>query len=476
MLWRSYNNKFILECLDGLTIVCSFVAGYLFWSFLQTTHPTLFGHPFRVGYFEILIPILSSFIWVMIFNFTTAYSYQRFTSIETEIAKVIKTSALGILAMVALIFIFRIAYVPRSLIVILFVSSSILLIIEKMAMFFAAKYFRRKGEDRKNILIIGTGKRAENLIEVIRRHVGWGLDIFGVVTDEEWEPELSFEGFPVVSDIDGMRNVLHKHIIAEVIITISTMKFDHIRDVISICEEEGVQVRLNSDFFGSLNRRFKVDYIYDIPIISIMQTPEEGFALLIKRIMDVTLSGLLLAVLSPLLVLIALSIKLTSKGPVFYEWHVMGLNKKPFRSWKFRTMIPRADQLKEKLLAQNEMKGPVFKIKNDPRIIPVGKFLRKFSLDELPQLFSVLKGDMSLVGPRPAGPHELKRYENWHRRKLSIKPGITCLWQISGRNQITDFDEWVKLDLEYIDNWSIGLDIKILFKTIGVVFTGKGAS
>ena len=189
---------------------------------------------------------------------------------------------------------------------------------------------------------------------------------------------------------------------------------------------------------------------------------------------DILISGLLLILLSPLFLIIAILIKITSKGPIFYKWNVIGLNKKPFKSWKFRTMIPNADEMKSDLRIHNIMKGPVFKLKYDPRITKVGRFLRKFSLDELPQLWSVLKGDMSLVGPRPAGPDELERYESWHRRKLSIKPGITCLWQISGRNEIKDFDEWVRLDFEYIENWSLALDLKILLKTIPAVFRGTG--
>jgi lipopolysaccharide/colanic/teichoic acid biosynthesis glycosyltransferase len=183
----------------------------------------------------------------------------------------------------------------------------------------------------------------------------------------------------------------------------------------------------------------------------------------------------LLILLSPIMLIIFILIKATSKGPVFFRWNVVGLNKKPFRSWKFRTMVQNADQMKLELLALNEMKGPVFKISNDPRVTRIGRFLRKFSLDELPQLLSVFKGDMSLVGPRPAAPHELARYDSWQRRKLSIKPGITCLWQVHGRNRISDFDEWIRLDLEYIENWSLGLDLKILLRTALAVLKGTGS-
>jgi lipopolysaccharide/colanic/teichoic acid biosynthesis glycosyltransferase len=190
--------------------------------------------------------------------------------------------------------------------------------------------------------------------------------------------------------------------------------------------------------------------------------------------MDIVISALLLLALSPLLLVIALLVKATSKGPVLYRWNVVGLNKKPFQSWKFRTMVPGADRMKAALEDRNIMTGPVFKLAEDPRVTKIGRVLRKYSLDELPQLWSVLKGDMSLVGPRPVFPHELDAYESWHRRKLSIKPGITCLWQVSGRNKVRDFDDWVRLDFEYIDNWSLGLDVRILLRTVGAVLKGGG--
>ncbi len=194
----------------------------------------------------------------------------------------------------------------------------------------------------------------------------------------------------------------------------------------------------------------------------------------VKRLMDVCGAGALLILLSPLLILIALAIKLTSRGPVLYHWRVVGQGGHPFTGYKFRTMIVNADELKAQLLAQNEMQGPVFKIKNDPRVTNVGRVLRKFSLDELPQLWSVLKGDMSLVGPRPPLQSEYASFTEFQKQKLMVKPGITCLWQIAGRNEIRDFEEWVRLDLEYIQNWSLGLDVKILWRTFFAVLRGTG--
>lgn len=194
----------------------------------------------------------------------------------------------------------------------------------------------------------------------------------------------------------------------------------------------------------------------------------------IKRLSDVIGAGFILIVLLPWLLLVGLLIKITSSGPIFYHWNVIGRGGKPFRSYKFRSMVQNADSIKAQLAAHNEMTGPVFKMKDDPRITPIGRILRKYSIDELPQLWSVLKGDMSLVGPRPAGPHEWEKYEPWQRRKLSVTPGMSCLWQVMGRNHINSFEEWMRLDLEYIDHWSLWLDIKILLLTVKAVVGGTG--
>jgi lipopolysaccharide/colanic/teichoic acid biosynthesis glycosyltransferase len=193
-----------------------------------------------------------------------------------------------------------------------------------------------------------------------------------------------------------------------------------------------------------------------------------------KRLMDIAGSACLLAALSPLLLALAALVKLTSRGPAFYRWHVVGKSGREFVSYKFRSMVANADALKPQLLRQNEMTGPVFKLTRDPRITPLGAWMRRYSLDELPQLYSVLVGDMSLVGPRPPLETEFIRFTNFQKQKLAVKPGITCLWQISGRNRVHDFDDWVRLDLDYIRTWSLGLDLRILLCTVVEVFRGSG--
>jgi exopolysaccharide biosynthesis polyprenyl glycosylphosphotransferase len=272
--------------------------------------------------------------------------------------------------------------------------------------------------------------------------------------------------------------LVHKPI-HEVIAVLPIGNGDWVEKVIKDCDQLGVSLRIVPEIL-LFEGRNNLETIYPLkefylPAVVLQPPHLNSETLFFKRILDILISLILLILISPILALISLAIKITTpKLPVFYPWQVVGQNGVEFTGYKFTTMFPDADLRREELNGKNEMTGPVFKIKDDPRVTTLGKFLRKFSLNELPQLWSVLKGDMSLVGPRPAFRHELERYEFWHKRKLSIKPGITCFWQIRGRNKISKFDDWVKMDLEYIDNWSLWLDFKILFRTVWVVFRGTG--
>jgi exopolysaccharide biosynthesis polyprenyl glycosylphosphotransferase len=246
--------------------------------------------------------------------------------------------------------------------------------------------------------------------------------------------------------------------------------------VIRACELEGVEAWLVADFFTTQISRTTFDDFYGRPVMVFRSTPETSWKLIIKQVMDFVGALVGVVLLSPLLVGTALLIKLTSPGPVLFRQLRSGLNGSPFTIYKFRTMVTNAEQLKHELEAMNEMTGPVFKVSQDPRITRFGKWLRRTSVDELPQLFNVLRGQMSLVGPRPLPVDEVRRFHDpAHRRRLSVKPGITCLWQISGRSEIKEFKDWVRLDLEYIDNWSLWLDVNILLRTLPAVLRATGA-
>jgi exopolysaccharide biosynthesis polyprenyl glycosylphosphotransferase len=287
-------------------------------------------------------------------------------------------------------------------------------------------------------------------------------------------------GVPLIGQAGELGNVLISHRVDEVIAVQPNGNADWLPDVIESCDSLGILLRVVPQglLFGkvrTLRTLFPFQLLH-LPAIVLAPPHFDSDALFFKRLFDIVVSGLLLFLFSPLFLLIAIAVKLTDRrSDVFYRWNVVGRNGARFTGFKFTTMYPDADDRRNDLLDRNEMTGPVFKIKKDPRITPLGKFLRKFSLNELPQLWSVLKGDMSLVGPRPAFPHELEGYGFWHKRKLSIRPGITCLWQVRGRNKISNFDDWVTMDLEYIDNWSLWLDFKILVRTAWVVVAGTGS-
>jgi exopolysaccharide biosynthesis polyprenyl glycosylphosphotransferase len=291
------------------------------------------------------------------------------------------------------------------------------------------------------------------------------------------------EGIEIVAELDlnqvgaqVLVQLLHEHSVYGVILNARHTYFEQIENVIKACELEGVEVWLIADFFATQISRTSFDELLGRPLLIFRTVPESSWQSVVKLLMDFFGSLILLVSFSWLFALIAIVIKATSPGPAFFKQQRSGQNGRPFTLYKFRTMITNAEQFKDELEAMNEMRGPVFKVTKDPRVTNVGKFLRKYSLDELPQLWNVLRGEMSLVGPRPLPVDEVKRFSDFaHRRRLSVKPGLTCLWQISGRNQISDFKDWVRLDLTYIDNWSLWLDLKILLLTLPAVLRGTGA-
>ena len=277
----------------------------------------------------------------------------------------------------------------------------------------------------------------------------------------------------VISELEA---VIAREPVDEVFIALPREKYGPlVEEVVRLCEEQGIIVRVQTELFKLRIARWQVDELNGIPVVTIRSGPPDGWQLLTKRLIDLCGSVVLVVALAPIFALVAMCIKLDSPGPVFFRQQRVGLNKRRFRLFKFRTMTEGADRQQLLLERLNEADGPVFKIKDDPRITRVGKFLRRFSIDELPQLLNVLQGEMSLVGPRPLPVRDIERIDaQWHKRRLSVKPGLTCLWQVNGRSDVS-FDHWVQMDLEYIDKWSLALDLKILMKTIPAVLKGSGA-
>ena len=455
---------------DILTTVGSFIAAYFIRLSILKIIP--FGEPIQLGnYWEVMVVII--FLWWWIFSLEGAYSSDRFTSLSEEVKTVFKTIFFGTLILLSGAFLLKIYFPARSLIVIFAGVNFFFLTLEKTTIYYLINYLKKKGYHRKPVIIVGTGRKAREFIDSVKDNSGEGLEIVGFVAGEGGKINDRIYGAEILGGFQDLKEILHRHPVDGVIFTEPEKKFE-IGEMIRLCEEEGMTVSVIPDFPVGLKTHVQLRMVHNLPLLILSRVPHRPWRLFLKRIMDIVVSGLGLIVLSPLFLIIAALVKFTSPGPVFYEWRVVGFNKKPFKSWKFRTMVKNADELKKELWDKNEMKGPVFKIRNDPRVTRVGRMLRRFCLDELPQLYSVLKGDMSLVGPRPPLVGEVDRFRSWHRRKLSLKPGLTCLWQVNGRNEIRDFDQWAKLDLEYIDNWSLWLDLKILFKTFGVVLSCTG--
>jgi len=299
--------------------------------------------------------------------------------------------------------------------------------------------------------------------------------VIGVINDESIRKVEKADNIEVIGTLEDLTEILHSYAVDQVMFVVPRLRLTHIEDAIYSCETEGVKATIAVDLFDLTVAKSIPTELDGIPLISFETTTANEWQLFMKRSIDILLSGLGLLILTPLYSIAALLIKLSSRGPVLFKQKRIGLNGREFIFYKFRTMYDGSEKRRTELEALNEMDGPVFKIKKDPRITPVGRILRKFSIDELPQFLNVFLGHMSIVGPRPPLPDEVRQYQCWHRRRLSMRPGISCLWQISGRNNI-DFENWMKLDLQYLDNWSLWLDFKILIKTIPAVVFGSGAS
>jgi len=323
----------------------------------------------------------------------------------------------------------------------------------------------RAGQEqyRRRFVLIGTGEETARMRTELKAK---SRDTIAIVAELDLNE----------TSVQHLVEVLHELSINGILVSAKRSFFDQVEAAIRACELEGVEVWLVADFFRTQISRTTFDDFYGHPVLVFRTTPGASWENVMKQLIDRIGALVALILLFLPLALVAVVVKLTSPGPVFFRQQRSGLNGKPFTLYKFRTMVTNAEQLKHELAAMNEMSGPVFKLTDDPRITRCGRILRKFSVDEWPQFYNVLRGEMSLVGPRPLPVDEVKRFNDLaHRRRLSVKPGLTCLWQISGRNNVKEFKDWVRLDLEYIDNWSLWLDLKILFRTVPVVLVGNGA-
>ena len=412
-------------------------------------------------------------IWCLMLYLNGMYQSMRTRSMLEILWIVIKASFLTTITFGTVVFFFKMDFVSRVFFALFISFSSSAVLLEKMVIFSIMHYVRRQGYNYRRIIVVGTGRRAVGFISKIKSHPEWGLRIAGLIDYEKIHTGKDIEGIRVIGSLEDIPHILHNYTNDEVVFIVPRAALSQIENSIYVCETEGIKATVAVDLFELKIARARQSELEDIPLITFETTFGEEWQLFVKRAFDIIISALGLIMLSPFFLMVAILIKITSTGPVFYRQKRIGLNGRRFILYKFRSMRKGAHEKLSELTDKNEMKGPVFKIKKDPRVTPIGRFLRKFSIDEFPQLYNVFVGHMSLVGPRPAIPKEVAQYEPWQRRRLSMRPGLTCLWQISGRNRV-NFDEWMKLDLQYIDKWALLLDFKIIIKTIPVVIFGIG--
>jgi len=412
--------------------------------------------------------------WCLALYANGLYQSTRTRSYLEILWAVVKSSIVTFLLLGTFIFLLKLTFMSRQFFLLFMAIGSLLIWIEKSVIFMSSHYVRRQGLNTRRLLLVGTGKRAAEFVRKVGRHPEWGFQLLGAIDDEPDRGIRHVAHLDVIGALDDIPKIFHREAVDEVVFVVPRSRLNALQGAIDRCETEGVVVTVAVDLFDTKLARTSVTELDGLPLLSFKTTRAKEWELLVKRVFDFTASGLGLIVLLPLFLVMAVLIKTTSKGPVFFKQNRLGLAGRRFTLYKFRTMRQGAHAVLSEVSDLNAMTTPEFKEKKTSWITPVGRFMRKLSIDELPQLINVFVGHMSIVGPRPTVPDEVEKYQDWHRRRFSMKPGITCLWQVNGRNNIA-FEDWMKLDLEYLDNWSLWLDAKILLKTIPVVIFGIGA-
>jgi exopolysaccharide biosynthesis polyprenyl glycosylphosphotransferase len=475
-MFSSENRLFgaLYVALDGLIAVASFWAAEAVRSRLPGIR-TLFP---IYNYLWILPLIL--FIWLVVGWANGLYTRAIDSRLLRIIPLIVKTSIVSTLLLFAATFAIHYQFLSRTLLAMFVVFDFIGMVILRIL---AARWnepLHRAVGGYRHFLLVGHSPETVAIAAAIEANVVRGAKLagFAVLPESGSRPEVDQSrlrrSYPVWS-VDDMPELLRHRVIDEVIFAVGKDDVEKLSDTFLLCEEEGVRARLLLSFLPHLISKVYLEHMRGVPLLTFSTTPNNQFLMLAKRVVDFAMAFCMVVILSPALLILALLIKLTDGGPVLFRQTRCGLGGRKFTLYKFRSMIVGADRLRAQMERLNEKDGPIFKIKNDPRCTPIGRLMRKLSMDELPQLFNILKGDMSFVGPRPPLPEEVEKYERWQRRRLRMHPGLTCLWALEGRSRL-NFRRWMELDLEYIDHWSPALDWKIILKTIPAVLLGRGAS
>jgi len=408
--------------------------------------------------------------WVVLVWLGGLYRLRARWSLRADAVGLLRAAGLLSLAVITLLFVVHVSDASRLLIGVLLVATAALAVLARIVLRALLTAARRRGYMTRFVLMVGANPSAQDFADRIERHADLGLSVIGHLSASDATVGLTR---PVIAPLDEIERVLHEHVVDEVAICLPVERWDMVEPVTRLCAGEGRVVRIPGAGRGPLVAGGVSEDFDGLTITSLVYGPDRAVALFLKRALDATLAGLLLLVLSPLFAALALNIVWRDGGPVLFRQTRVGLNGRRFTLFKFRTMLRDAELRQEEVAHLNEVRGRAFKATNDPRLTRSGPFLRRTGLDELPQLWNVLRGDMSLVGPRPPLPSEVEGYDVWHRRRLSMKPGITGLWQVSARRE-AEFDRWVAIDLEYIDRWSLWLDLKILVRSLPAIVAQEG--
>lgn len=416
-------------------------------------------------------------VWYMVFNLQGIYRSHRLSRFADELKEIGRAVFLASLMLLMVAQIGRWQTITLWTAVCVGLIGLVLIVAMRISLRLNLRRLRLHGHNIKTVLIVGGGPRARWFANEIRQRVDLGYRIIGYVDDETNFNGHGLKGVPRLGEVADLPRIIAYDVIDEVFVALPIKsQYSQIEMAINLLEEQGIMVHLFSDHFPHRLARSHPSEFEGTPLLSLHSAPPATWRTEIKRMMDIVVAASLLLLSAPLLALVALAIKLDSQGPVFFIQSRVGFNKRRFRMMKFRTMCVDAEARMEQIEHLNEKTGPIFKISNDPRTTRIGKWLRRMSIDELPQLINVLLGDMSIVGPRPLSVRDAMRMEvAWQKRRFSVKPGLTCLWQVSGRSNLS-FEQWMELDLEYIDRWSLGLDGVILLRTIPAILLARGAS
>jgi len=454
---------------DALVALAAFALAYGLRAYVISPRPL-----FSPTHYLWIVPLTVG-LWVGVGLTLGVYREIRTDELRPAFVDPLKVTFAATTLLFALTFAFKLEYISRLLLGFYAVIDLLLMVVFRLV----ARRLSFGGA--RQFLLVGDTPEALEIARTLEANEHRGLRLLGITrVSPAGSPAAPFHrsglrrSYPVYN-LDQLPELLRQHVIDEVIFAVAKDDLEKLEATFLMCEEEGVKTRLLLSFFPHVISKIHLERLREMPLLTFSTTPEEESLLVLKRVVDFVMSLVLLVVLAPVFLLLALLIKLSSKGPVLYKQIRCGLGGRKFTFYKFRSMQADADLRREELEALNEADGPVFKISNDPRCTPIGRLMRKFSLDELPQLVNILKGEMSFVGPRPPLPEEVEKYEPWQRRRLRMQPGLTCLWALEGRSQL-NFRRWMELDLQYIDNWSPTLDLKIFLKTIPVVLLGRGAS